>query len=135
MAGDGLLGAKEGLVGGAVSLVNRGEDALGEVGEGAGELLADGLAVGSEALGGVRRGGGAEVGGEVGEGFVYFVADAGDNGRRLAAMARTRRSSLKTARSSALPPPRMMTMASRSERWLSKLRAAMIWSAALSPWT
>ena len=63
----------------ALSLVNSGEDALGEIGEGAGELLVNGLAVGGEALGGIGGSGGAQVGDEIGEGFVDFVADAGDD--------------------------------------------------------
>ena len=65
----------------ALGLVNGGEDALGEIGEGAGELLVNGLAVGGEALGGIGGSGGAQVGDEIGEGFVDFVADAGDDGQ------------------------------------------------------
>jgi hypothetical protein len=77
-----------------------------------GQVLGDlVLGLGDE-LGGGGRGGGAQVGGEVGDGEVGFMADGGDDGQALEAMARATRSELKAARSSSEPPPRARTMTS-----------------------
>ena len=53
----------------------------------------------------------------------------------LAAMARTSCSSLKTARSSALPPPRRIAIISTPPRSLKCCSARIICSAAAIPWT
>jgi hypothetical protein len=58
-------------------------------GEG-GDALFDAVLGGGDELGGGGGGGGAEVGDEVGDGEVGLVADGGDDGERLAAMARAR---------------------------------------------
>ncbi len=66
---EALAGLKELEAGGALETVGVGGDVLGELVLGFGDEL-----------GGGGRSGGAEVGGEVGDGEVGFVADGGDDG-------------------------------------------------------
>ena len=85
-----------------------------------------------------RCGGGSgstQVGDEVRNREVSFVADGGDDGDLRAAMARASDSLLKGARSSRDPPPRASTMTSTSRVLLNQAMPALISSVAESPWT
>ena len=80
--GDARFGAADGYTGKALMGLQELEaggafDAVGLVGEVFGDFV---LGLGDE-LGGSGGRGGAEVGGEVGDGEVGFVADGGDNGK------------------------------------------------------
>ena len=80
--GDARLGAADGQAGEALAGLQELEagGALEAVGVG-GEMLGDlVLGLGDE-LGGGGGSGGAEVGGEVGDGEVGFMADGGDDGK------------------------------------------------------
>ena len=106
--GDAGFGAGDGDAGEALAGLKELEVAAAfQAGIEAGEVLCDAvLGLGDELGGGGRRGR-AQVGDEVGDGEVGFVADGGDDGKPdEAAMARATRSELKAARSSSEPPPR-----------------------------
>ncbi len=68
--GEALAGLQELEAGGAVEAVRVGGDMLGDLVLGLGDEL-----------GGGGGGGSAEVGGEIGDGEVGFVADGGDDGQ------------------------------------------------------
>jgi hypothetical protein len=98
-----------------------------------GEVLGDlVLRLGDELGGGGGRGG-AQVGDEVGDGEVGFMADGGDDGQPLDAIARATRSLLKAARSSSEPPPRASTIRSTRFEALSSASAASISAGADRP--
>ena len=82
--------------------------------------------VGHDELGGVGRGGGADVGDEVEQWLVGLVADRGHHGRtHRGAPPRISASSEKGSRSSTEPPPRATTMTSTSSLRSSRSSASI----------